>query len=56
MCNVHIQASQVALVVKNTVEHSESHSVSSDSLQPHGLYSPQNSPGQYTIVGSHSLL
>ena len=25
---------------------SESHSVMSDSLQPHGLYSPWNSPGQ----------
>ena len=28
----------------------------SDSLQPHGLYSPQNSPGQNTGVGRHSLL
>ena len=28
----------------------------SDSLQPHGLYSPQNSPGQNTGVGSCSLL
>ena len=28
----------------------------SDSLQPHGLYSPQNSPGQNIGVGSHSLL
>ena len=27
----------------------------SDSLQPHGLYSPWNSPGQNTAVGSHSL-
>ena len=27
---------------------SESHSVMSDSLQPHGLYSPWNSPGQNT--------
>ena len=35
---------------------SESHSVVSDSLQPHGLYSPWNSPGQTTGVGSHSLL
>ena len=31
---------------------SESHSVMSDSLQPHGLYSPWNSPGQNTKVGS----
>ena len=30
---------------------SESHSVVSDSLQPHGLYSPWNSPGQNTGVG-----
>ena len=28
----------------------------SDSLQPHGLYSPWNSPGQYNGVGKHSLL
>ena len=28
----------------------------SDSLQPHGLYSPWNSPGQNTGVGSQSLL
>ena len=32
---------------------SKSHSVVSDSLQP---YSPRNSPGQNTGVGSHSLL
>ena len=31
---------------------SESHSVVSDSLQPHGLYSPWNSPGLNTGVGS----
>ena len=35
---------------------SESHSVISSSLQPHGLYSPWNSPGQNTGVGSHSFL
>ena len=35
---------------------SESHSVMPDSLQPHGLYSPWNSPGQDTDVGSLSLL
>ena len=28
----------------------------SDSLQPHGLYSPWDSPGQNTGVGSLSLL
>ena len=46
----------------NMAEHSrlqsetESHSVMSDSLRPHGLYSPWNSPGQNTGVGSLSLL
>ena len=35
---------------------SESHSVMSDSLQPHGLYSPWNSLGQNTRMGSLSLL
>ena len=35
---------------------SESHSVKSDSLEPHGLHSPWNSPGQTTGVGSLSLL
>ena len=35
---------------------SESRSVVFDSLWPHGLYSPWNSPGQNTGVGSLSLL
>ena len=35
---------------------SESHSVVSDSLQPRGLHSPWNSPGQNTGVGNLSLL
>ena len=35
---------------------SESHSVMSNSSQSHGLYSPWNSPGQNTGVGSLSLL
>ena len=35
---------------------SESPSVVSDSLWPHGLYSPWNSPGQNTEVGSLSFL
>ena len=34
----------------------ESHSIMSNSLWPHGLYSPWNSPGQNTGVGSLSLL
>ena len=35
---------------------SESHSVVSNSLRPHGLYSPWHSPSQNTGVGSLSLL
>ena len=35
---------------------SEGRSVVSDSLRSHGLYSPWNSPGQNTGVGSLSLL
>ena len=38
------------------ISESESHSVLSDSLRPPGLYSPWNSPGQNTGVGSLSLL
>ena len=40
----------------NYISESESHSVVSDPLQPCGLYSPWNSPGQNTEVGSLSLL
>ena len=40
----------------NRESESESCSVLSDSLQPHGLYSPWNSPGQNSGVGSLSLL
>ena len=39
-----------------TTAKSESHSVVPDSLQPHGLHSPWNSPGQNTGAGSLSLL
>ena len=45
------------MILINPVQlESESHSVVSDSLQPHRLYNPWNSPGQNTGVGSHSLL
>ena len=42
--------------VSLTVKESESHSLASDSLRPHRLDSPWNSPGQNTGVGSLSLL
>ena len=35
---------------------SESCSVVSDSLRPHGLYNPRDSPGKNTVVGCHALL
>ena len=38
------------------VKESESRSVVSDSLRPHGLYSPWNSVGQNSGVGSLSPL
>ena len=40
----------------NRLKESESRSVVSNSLRRHGLYSPWNSPGQNTGVGSLSLL
>ena len=46
--------STVGIILNNS--ESESRSVVSDSLQPHGLCSPWNSPGQNTGVGSLSLL
>ena len=50
---------QSCSTVCNPMNHrkwSESRSVMSVSLQPHGLYSSWNSPGQNTGVGSLSLL
>ena len=41
---------------KASLKRSESSLVVSNSLQPHGLYSPWNSPGQNIGVGSLSLL
>ena len=38
------------------ISETESRSIVSDSLWPHGLYSPWNSPGQNTGVGSLSFL
>ena len=37
------------------INSNESHLVVSNSMGPHGLYSPWNSPGQNTGVGSLSL-
>ena len=48
----HIRG-QIAPFAQGTAE---SHSVVSDSLRPHGLYSPWNYRGQNTGVGSLSLL
>ena len=61
---VHSQASQFTtwtlarplLFALKLKSESESCSVVSDSLRPHGLHSPWNSPGQNTGAGSLSLL
>ena len=49
----HLQVTALCLRQPLTeVKCNESRSVVSDSLQPHGLYSPWNSPGWNTGVGS----
>ena len=47
---------EVKVKVAQSCPKSESHSVMSNSLQPYGLYSPWNSPGQNTGTDSLSLL
>ena len=46
----HVKANRLITGIGRS--ESESRSVLSDSLQPHGLYNPWNSPGQNTGVGS----
>ena len=53
--NANQNYSEVSLHTRQKSE-SESCSVVSDSLRPHGLYGPGNSPGQIAGVGSLSLL
>ena len=48
--------SSVVSSMRDPSSESESRSVVSNSLWPHGLYSPWNSPDQNTGVGSLSLL
>ena len=50
--NINLYRTRNCICMKNE---SESHSVVSDSLQLHGLYSWWNSPGQNTGVGSSLL-
>ena len=47
---------QARVLEWGAIAFSKSRSVMFNSLQPHGLYSPWNSPGQNTGVGSLSLL
>ena len=44
------------IILKALTWQNESCSIVSDSLWHHGLYSPWNSPGQNTVVGSFCLL
>ena len=62
-CTIYISTSSVCLCVIQAKRWwfyflllCERRSFVSDSLQPHGLYSPWNSPGQNTGVGNLSLL
>ena len=48
--------SVILTLVYSSERVSESRSVVSDSLPPHTLHSPWNSPGQNTGMGSHALL
>ena len=54
LCLLHWQMDSLPL--SHQESESESPSVLSDSLLPHGLYSPWNSPGQNTGVDSLTLL
>ena len=56
LLNVHMRLHVCAFSCVVGGSESESCSVVSNSLQPQGLYSPWNSPGQDTGVGSLSLL
>ena len=58
LCLLHWQVGSLPLPPPRKPIHcvSESRTVLFDSLQPLGLYSPWNSPGQNTGVGSCSLL
>ena len=53
---VHVLSGPVVYGILIPQSESENCSVVFDSLQSHGLYSPWNSPGQDTEVGSLSLL
>ena len=46
----------IAILIFHLKSESKSHSVMSESWKPHGLYSPWNSPGQNSGMGSLSLL
>ena len=56
--NITVWVMLLFALLKNfqALRESASRSVVSDSLRPHGLWSPWNSPGQNTGVGSLSLL
>ena len=56
ICIKNIRTEKFRFFFASLKSESESHSVVSDSLRPHVLYSPWNSPGQNTGVGSLSLL
>ena len=56
ICFSYFAVVSPATSINESESDSERRSVVSDSLQPYGLYSSRNSPGQNTGVGSLSLL
>ena len=50
------KAEEPEIKLPRSFQHTTGCSVVYDSLWPHGLYSPWNSPGQNTVVGSLFLL
>ena len=54
MLCVHLK--RISILLLDGESESESHSVMSDSLRPHGLYSPWSSLGQNTGVGNLPFL
>ena len=56
LCPLSGERGRITLLLPTVGRESKSWSVVSSALQPQGLYSPWNSPGQNTGVGCHSLL
>ena len=56
LCPLSGERGRITLLLPTVGRESKTWSVVSSALQPQGLFSPWNSPGQNTGVGCHSLL